>query len=63
MNKTKITTMNKLREFINEFDGSDNDLNTTFLRMMRSGLMDEDIFIEYLELTQMTIHECFEEEI
>ena len=59
--KTKIDTIDKLYAFLKSVHTTSDVFNRRLLKMYKEGKLDEDVFVEYLDLTQADIDDCMRE--
>ena len=50
-------------QWITDYSKYESDLNRQMLKMLKAGEIEEDVFIEYLQITQGDVMECMEESL
>ena len=56
-----IKTIEEFRHFFDTYDFG--DFNKECLKMIKSGELDEEVFLEYLEITQADVAYCLKESL
>lgn len=56
-----INTLELLLEYAKSFEGSEREFNRSLLVMLKLNTLDQDVFLEYLEITQVDIVDALEE--
>ena len=57
-----IKTIEEFKHFFHIYDfGNERAFNKECLKMMKSGELDEEVFLEYLEITQSSVAGCLGE--
>ena len=58
-----INTIKQLLEYAKSFEGSEREFNRSLLEMLKLNTLDQDVFLEYLEITQVDVVDALEKSL